>query len=146
MDLTANWHMPEVEIQAVRSPARCAICHRRARDGMVALHERVDLLRFDIPGPCQTWLFCGGCAAAVAREVERSALSTPLRTRIAVGMVAAERMPQRRLAALSADFWEQMPAQQFDRLMAATVLALFAIPPLFFLIVTVLVARSAPGP
>lgn len=146
VDLTANWHTPEVEIQTMRSSARCAICNRRAHDSMVALHERLDLQRLDIPGPRQTWLLCGGCAAAVAREVERSALRTPLRMRIAVGMVAAERRPHRRLAALSSDYWEHMPAQQFDRLIVTIVLSLFAIPPLLFLIVMVLIAHSAPGP
>lgn len=131
---------PGAEVLTVRSSRRCAICNRRAPDRMFVLHERLEL-----PVPSQTWLLCGGCAEAVAREVERTALRTPLRVRIAVAMVAAERRPLRRPRVLDAEFWEQMPAQQFDRLAVCFVLAVLAIPPLFFLLVTVLTSSSASG-
>lgn len=146
MDITANWNTPDVEVHIVRSSARCAVCNRRAHDSMVALHESLAPQSLDVPGPCQSWLLCDGCAAAVASEIERSGLRTPLRTRIAVGMVAAERRPQRRLTVLTGDYWEQMPAQKLDRLIVGFVLSLFAIPPLFFLIVTVLVVHGGVGP
>jgi hypothetical protein len=39
-------------------------------------------------------MLCPDCNAAVSAELARSPVATPLRVRVAVGLVAAERSPQ----------------------------------------------------
>lgn len=68
---------------------RCSICTRRLGNNIVSLDETGD-----VPAPRQSWLLCGVCDTAVHAEMERSPLRTPLRIRVAVGMVAAERSPK----------------------------------------------------
>ncbi|MGO8946962.1 MAG: hypothetical protein ACLQUY_04720 [Ktedonobacterales bacterium] len=78
-------------------------------------------------------------------EVERAALRTPLRIRIAVGMVAAAPRPVHRPTILDTDFWEQIRDEQLDRLAAGFVLCMFALPPLVFLLVAVLLLLNGAG-
>ena len=62
----------------------------------------------DVPEPRQSWVFCADCDAAVRTELERSPVQGPLRIRVAVGIVAAERSPQairRTRAGLRDDGW-----------------------------------------
>lgn len=132
MDLTTRWSTPDLDVQTVTAASTCAICTRRISDGMFAFHERADL---SVPG--QTWLLCTECASAVVTRLERSSAHSPLRIRIAVGVVAAERRPQRRPTILDADYWEEMSDLQLDRLVVAFVLFMFLMPPLVFLLVTV---------
>jgi hypothetical protein len=67
-------------------------------------------------------------------EIARAGLQTPLRVRIAVGIVAARHEPRRYLAVFHREFWEQMPGEQLDTLVVYAVLFMFSIPPLVFLI------------
>jgi hypothetical protein len=143
MDLTTSWNSPGVDIRTVSATQRCEVCTKRTSNRTFVLHERLESSAS--PFANQTWRLCEGCAAAVVTEMQRSALRTPLRVRIAVGMVAAERQPRRRLAILSKDFWEQMPGQQADRLVIGFVLCMFAMPPLLFLLVVALIAPGAAG-
>ena len=48
----------------------------------------------DVTEPRQSWMLCADCDAAVHAELERSPLRSPLRLRIAVGLVAADRSPR----------------------------------------------------
>jgi hypothetical protein len=143
MDLTTSWNSRGVGIQAVSATQRCEICTKRAFNRMFALHECLESPLS--PHVCQIWHLCEGCAAAVVTEVERSALCTPLRVRIAVGIVAAERRPVHRLTVLNTDFWEHMPGQQLDKLVIGFVLCMFAVPPLLFMLVTALIFLSGGG-
>ena len=138
MDLATRWNHPEVDLQAARPSGRCAICTKCASDTMFTLHERVNPAEAG-----QTWLLCEGCAAAVVTEVDRAALRTPLRLRIAVGVVAASRRPGRRLTLFDRDYWELMPRQKLDRLIVGFVFCMFALPPILFLLVLALVSISA---
>jgi hypothetical protein len=143
MDLTTSWNSPGVDIQTVSATQRCEICMKRTPNRMFVLHEHLE--SSVSPLASQTWRLCEGCAAAVVTEMQRSALCTPLRVRIAVGMVAAERRPPRRLTVLRKGFWEQLPRQQVDRLVVGLVLCMFAIPPLLFLLVVALTLPGAAG-
>ncbi len=65
----------------------------------------------------QSWLLCAECTEAVRREVERAALQTPLRVRIAVGIVAAQRRPPARRSIWSEQYWEDLDDAALDRLL-----------------------------
>ncbi len=68
---------------------RCAICRKRVWAGAQTLRDAAEA-----PEPHQSWLLCKTCHAAVQAELERSPLRSPLRVRVAVGLVAAERWPR----------------------------------------------------
>jgi hypothetical protein len=85
---------------------RCAICDRRLGSTLAYLEETGD-----VPEPRQSWLLCHACDAAVHAQMERSPLRTPLRLRVAVGLVATERTPAARRARfgqLSDLTWERL--------------------------------------
>ena len=73
---------------AGRGKPHCSICQRRLRGDIVFLDETGD-----VPEPRQSWTLCAACDEAVHWEMERSPVQGPLRARIAVGVVAAERSP-----------------------------------------------------
>ncbi len=141
VDLTTRWHTSGVEVQAVQGWAQCAICRRRESDTIVSLQEYLEL-----PVPQRTWLLCRRCAAAILVEIERVALQTPLRVRIAVGIVAARRESQRHPTIFDREYWEQMPAEQLDTLVVCFVLFVFLMPPLVFLLIEVLTTSGISGP
>jgi hypothetical protein len=68
---------------------RCAICRKRIWVGALTLRDPAEA-----PEPQQSWVLCKICFAAVQTELERSPLRSPLRVRVAVGLVAAERWPR----------------------------------------------------
>ena len=48
----------------------------------------------DAPEPRQKWTLCKACHEAILTEMRRSSIRSPIRLRIAVALVAAERSPQ----------------------------------------------------
>lgn len=85
---------------------RCSVCERRLGSNIAFLDETGD-----VPEPRQSWLLCSICDRAVKTELARSPVLGPLRVRIAVGMVAAERSPSaiRRIrTGLKDDTWLQV--------------------------------------
>src|SRR5256884_7368059 len=46
------------------------------------------------PTPRHSWILCQECYQALLVEMRRSPIRTPLRLRIAMGLVASERWPQ----------------------------------------------------
>ena len=46
-----------------------------------------------VPEPRRSWILCQQCHAALLIEMRRSPIRSPLRLRIAMGIVAAERSP-----------------------------------------------------
>jgi hypothetical protein len=82
---------------------RCSICAKRLGKDIAYLDETGD-----VPEPRQSWVLCPACDQAVRAELERSPVMGPLRVRIAVGIVAAERSPtsiRRTKAGLNDDAW-----------------------------------------
>ena len=67
----------------------CAICTSRS------WFAPVDIIEPESgPEPRLCWLLCNGCYKALLAEVRRSPVRSPLRLRIAMGIVASERWPQ----------------------------------------------------
>ena len=72
-----------------RLKERCSICTGRLKGGAVPLMEPEG-----VPEPRQSWILCNDCYQVLVIEMRRSPVRTPLRLRIAMGLVASERWPQ----------------------------------------------------
>ena len=72
-----------------RGVIRCAICTSRVWFAPVDITEPEG-----VPEPRLSWLLCKACYSALLAEVRRSPVRSPLRLRIAMGIVASERWPQ----------------------------------------------------
>src|SRR5262245_38043083 len=104
----------------------CSICgHRLGRD--IHFVEETG----DVSGPKQSWVPCAACDVAVHSQMDHSPVRTPVRVRVAVGLVAAERTP----AARRANF-----GQMSDEGWAKLFLWLFPITMLVHLTVIVAIA------
>lgn len=69
-------------------PVRCSICKSGIWLSPIELKEPLGT-----PEPRRSWVLCKSCHAALLVEIRRSPIRTPLRLRIALGLVAAERSP-----------------------------------------------------
>jgi hypothetical protein len=72
-----------------RTQEHCSICSSRLRSNAVPLMEPEG-----VQEPRRSWILCNECYQALLIEMRRSPVRTPLRLRIAMGIVAAERWPQ----------------------------------------------------
>jgi hypothetical protein len=68
-------------------PMRCAICIDFIWRPIV-LKEPVEA-----PEPRHEWLLCSYCFKALLNQMHRAPLSSPVRLRVAMGLLAAERSP-----------------------------------------------------
>lgn len=84
-------------------PLRCSICASLIWLRPIILEEPVGA-----PEPRRVWQLCKQCHKALLTEILRSSIHSPVRLRIAMGLVAAERSP----LALSTSAREQ---QQFRK-------------------------------
>ena len=71
-----------------RSVAYCSICNNRIWFSPIRIREPEG-----VPQPRLAWVLCKECHGALLDEIRRSPIRTPLRLRIAIGIVAAERWP-----------------------------------------------------
>jgi len=71
-----------------RASARCSICMRRTWFNATYLIEPPG-----VPEPRQLWTLCKRCHQLLLEEMHRSPVLSPLRLRIAMGIVAADRSP-----------------------------------------------------
>jgi hypothetical protein len=69
--------------------SRCSICTRRTWFDATPIMEPAG-----VPDPRRQWTLCSDCHVALLEEMRRSPIRSPLRLRIAMGLVAAERSPQ----------------------------------------------------
>ena len=67
---------------------RCSICERRTWYNATFLIEPEE-----VPHPRQQWILCHRCHQALLAQMRLSPVRTPLRLRIAIGLVASERSP-----------------------------------------------------
>jgi len=72
-----------------RARKRCSICTSHIWFQAISLGEPEG-----VPEPRQSWTLCKSCHRALLIEMHRSPVRSPLRLRIAMGLVAAERSPQ----------------------------------------------------
>ncbi|HEX6484483.1 MAG TPA: hypothetical protein VF043_37035 [Ktedonobacteraceae bacterium] len=70
-------------------PIRCSICTTFIWFYPIALNEPVEA-----PEPRREWVLCKPCHKALLVEMARSPMRSPMRLRIAMGLVAAERSPK----------------------------------------------------
>lgn len=68
---------------------RCSICTSLIWSRPIAIIEPDEA-----PEPRQQWMLCQSCYELLLAELLRSAIHSPLRLRIAIGIVAAERSPK----------------------------------------------------
>ncbi|HEY7350700.1 MAG TPA: hypothetical protein VH599_20490 [Ktedonobacterales bacterium] len=107
---------------------RCAICRKRIWAGALTLQDPDEA-----PAPQQSWVLCKPCHAAVLAELERSPLRSPMRMRVAIGLVASERWPRAK----------RSNADREDRLWITFLYWGFAGAMLFHLALIVLLAQLA---
>lgn len=97
----------EVDIAEHRAEAlHCSICQRRLGMSLFFLEETGD-----VPEPRQSWALCEACNEAVHEQMAHSSVRTPVRLRVAVGIVATERTPEARrgrLGELSDAGWAKL--------------------------------------
>jgi hypothetical protein len=108
-------------------PTRCAICTDIIWLLPIRLKEPVEA-----PEPRHQWVICKPCHKALLVEMQRSSIRSPVRLRIAMGLVAAERSPE----AYSVHIREQRAFQkEFTLVMRLLVLfALFHVVIFFILL------------
>ncbi len=70
-------------------PLRCSICRAFIWVHPIALKEPIGA-----PEPLQEWVLCQPCHGELLVEMSRSTIRSPVRLRIAMGLVAAERSPK----------------------------------------------------
>jgi hypothetical protein len=84
---------------------RCSICKSLIWFHPITLKEPIEA-----PEPRHDWVLCKLCHEALLLEMRRSTIRSPIRLRIAMGLVAAERSPN--AYTLNTPTREQ---QEFDR-------------------------------
>lgn len=72
-----------------RKAAHCSICTSTIWFHPIALKEPLGA-----PEPRREWVLCRSCHEALLLEMHRSPVRSPMRLRIALGLVAAERSPR----------------------------------------------------
>lgn len=72
-----------------RIVTRCSICDHRTWFNAILIMEPPG-----VPDSRREWTLCTECHAALLDEMRRSPIRSPLRLRIAMGLVAAERSPK----------------------------------------------------
>ncbi|MDQ2905898.1 MAG: hypothetical protein M3Y81_20440 [Chloroflexota bacterium] len=70
------------------APIRCSVCTSSIWFRPIVLKEAVGA-----PEPRHEWVLCTPCNEALLAEMRRSSLQSPVRMRVAMGLVAAERSP-----------------------------------------------------
>lgn len=98
---------------------RCSICTNFIWFRPIALKESAG-----VPEPRHEWVLCKPCHEALLVEMRRSSIRSPVRLRIAMGLVAAERSPHAYIVQTA--IHEQ---QEFERELAWAIrlLVLFAL-------------------
>ena len=74
--------------QKRRTTTSCSVCTRRIWFDPIYLQEPEG-----VPVPRNSWMLCKECHGLLMTEFRRSPVRSPLRLRIAMGLIAAERSP-----------------------------------------------------
>jgi uncharacterized protein with PIN domain len=111
MERMLSPHGIKFEHQHMVQRRRCSICGRKLEQTAFFLSEPDDA-----PEPQQAWLLCGACNTAVQTELARSELRSPVRTRVAVGMVASSRSPENRAKWWQERFWDELDDREWNKL------------------------------
>lgn len=110
---------------------RCDVCGNRLGAPAFYFEEGLDL-----PDPRQTWTICADCNQALTRQLESPAVSTPMRLRVAMGVVASERATPEVINARQPDpATEQRAERRTEHLLIWLFVILFAVHALVFILV-----------
>ena len=133
MDRMVSPHGIKFEHQHMLQRRRCSICARKLEQTAFYLTEGEDA-----PEPQQAWLLCAECNAAVQVELARADLHSPVRTRVAVGLVASARSPDNRPHWWQERYWDELDDRVGNRLLIWFILIVaFAHVGFFLLLVLV---------
>ncbi len=77
------------DLRRRRGVTRCSVCTSR-----IFLHPVRLMEPQGVPEPRLSWTLCKACYHALTEEIRCSPIKSPLRLRIAMGLVASERWPQ----------------------------------------------------
>jgi hypothetical protein len=78
----------ELRKRRSRTPLYCAVCTSRIWFDPADVSEPDD-----VPEPRLSWTLCKACYQALQEQLQKSPVHSPLRLRIAMGLVASERWP-----------------------------------------------------
>jgi hypothetical protein len=81
-------HQNSTRRQKRRTATSCSVCTRRIWFDPIYIQEPEG-----VPVPRTSWLLCKECHGVFLTEFRRSPVRSPLRLRIAMGLIAAERSP-----------------------------------------------------
>ena len=81
-------HQKNVHQQKRRATTSCSVCTRRIWFDPIYVREPEG-----VPEPRLSWVLCKQCHGVLMAEFRRSPVRSPLRLRIAMGLIAAERSP-----------------------------------------------------
>ena len=81
-------HQNKARKQKRGTPTCCSVCTRRIWFDPIYVQEPEG-----VPEPRLTWILCKECHGVLMTEFRRSPVCSPLRLRIAIGLIAAERSP-----------------------------------------------------
>ena len=87
-DSSTTTVLEESRQEEKRGSVRCSICTRRTWFNATSLIEPLG-----VPEPRRSWTLCRRCHTLLLAEMERSPVLSPLRLRIAMGIIAADRSP-----------------------------------------------------
>jgi hypothetical protein len=91
-DSVSEMVAPALEAKAT-GPLRCDICSRRLKHSLFFVEETGD-----VPPPRRSWVLCRACNEAVHWQMELSPVQSPVRLRVAIGLVSTTRTPAARRA------------------------------------------------
>jgi hypothetical protein len=112
-----------------RVAARCSVCTCRIWFNPICVMEPEM-----VPEPRLSWTLCKGCYQALLTELRQSPVSSALRLRIAIGLVASERWPQA--------YSTRMRNYIYDRRWIVFMAAGFFIAMILHLVIIVMVASA----
>src|SRR5579859_6749646 len=104
-DVTAATRQETGQRERWYKPIRCSICTSFTWFHPIAIKEPLEA-----PELPREWVLCKPCHEALHVEMRRSSIRSPVRLRIAMGLVAAERSPK--AYNLSTDMREQRAFQR----------------------------------
>lgn len=111
------------------STERCSICTRHVWFAPTRLMEPEG-----VPEPRLSWVLCKRCNQALALEMQRSPILSPLRLRIAMGMVASQYWPNA--------YPTRVRAYISDRKWIVFIAAAFIVAMLLHLVLIVIIAGA----
>lgn len=110
----------------------CSLCNRRFTGDRFYYQEEAEA-----PEPRFSWVVCDACSAAVGDELAHLESRTPLRLRVALGVVAGARGAPAEERAAAADSEERT----FTRIVLSTVWIAFVVHALAFVAIIVVIAH-----